>query len=137
MPGILLPRNQIVKRFPPIFPACPDPKRRTPLGGPAILPPEQPLECKHFVKPLPSLSGHGSAGLQGGVLSTLTNGDFRLYSGVYGSRILARGGAEFGGGGIADAAERVIRPPGSRGSPPCSESCFSALLLEAHSPRGI
>src|SRR5258706_9254157 len=137
MPGILLPRNQIVKRFPPIFPACPDPKRRTPLGGPAILPPEQPLECKHFVKPLPSLSGHGSAGLQGGVLSSLTNGDFRLYSGVYASRILARGGAEFGGGGIADAAERVTRPPGSRGSPLQRILLFGASVGGAFTSRDI
>src|SRR5258707_10263431 len=137
MPGILLPRNQIVKRFPPIFPACPDPKCRTPLGDQPFCHRSNPSNVNILSSRHPRHAASVSSVRKAGVFSTLTNGDFRLYSGVYGSRILARGGAEFGGGGIADAAERVIRRPGSRGSPPCSESCFSALLLEPHSPRGL
>src|SRR5271169_1203492 len=47
----------------------------------------------------------------------LTNGRFRLYSGVpFSDRILARGGPEFGGGGIGVAAECATCPPGVCGS---------------------
>src|SRR4030088_2389691 len=119
MPGIVLLRKQIVKRFRRMFHGRVGSKPRTPLGF-------QPFLHRKQASNVNILSSHTPANQQrflpppaGRYFLPLTDGPFGLYSGVYlGCRILARGGPGFGGGGMAVAAEIAPSPPWSSWFPP-------------------